>query len=94
MTLETTLILYKGICNDLVKLFAEKQDLEFYGWAGGTVGEVAGFADYFFNLSDIIYDLETNQKKGLIMEWNDYYMEAHYDKKDHVNYKSYSKGLR
>lgn len=94
MTLETTLILYKGTCNDLIKLFAEKQRLDFIDWAGGTVGEVAGFVDYFFNLSDIIHDLETSQKKGLIVEWHDYCIENHFDEKPHVNYKSYTKGLR
>jgi len=36
------IIAYNSVCNEIVQVFCDKQDMEFDGWVGGTVG---GFAD-------------------------------------------------
>lgn len=91
---------YEKNCNAIVEIFAKKQDLEFDYWIGDEVGSIAVFNDhcYFFNLSDIIIDLETDQPKSLIMKWNDDGLEFNelidYSKRKYINYKSYIMGLR
>lgn len=82
---------YEGICNEYISEFCEKQDFNFEGWVGDNVGEIALCNDFFFNFNDIVYDINTNQQKGLIIDW-------YYDNLDNIeksiNYFSYSKGLR
>ena len=76
---------YKKSCNDIVKSFAKKQGLVFQDW---LVDELAGVAlfesEHCFHLLDIIHDLKTKQKKGFILEWSDYAIEAHTSKSDGV----------
>ena len=99
--IQETIDRYEKACNDLITLFCEKQDLEFDldfdGWVGNEVGGIASFASqYFFNLSDIIHDLKTNQKKGLILQWQIEDVEHNLGNENpkHINYKSYTMGLR
>jgi hypothetical protein len=86
---------YEKACNEYIEMFCKKQDLEFDYWIGG-VCEVAGFiSQYYFNLSDIIHDLNTKQKKGLILQWQDDGIDAHFRGIDeNINYKSYCMGAR
>lgn len=93
--------LYKIICNEYVRKFAKKQGLTFEYWIADSVGETACFnADCSFNFSDIVYDIDTRQPKGLIIEWqNDLINEIekcvkYYDQPAKINYYTYSKGLR
>ena len=64
--------------------------MDFYGWVGDTVGGVACCNDFFFNFQDIVWDINSKQPKGLIVEW-------YYDSVDNIeksiNYYSYTKGL-
>ena len=88
---------YEATCNEWVNLFCEKQELEFDGWVGNEVGGIAGFAtQYFFNLSDIILDLNSNQPKGLILRWQNDGVSFNMFKETtkYINYKSYTMGLR
>lgn len=83
---------YEDACNAYIEVFVQKQGYEFSGWVG--VGEIAGFIEqYFFNLEDIIYDIENKCAKGLIFEHQDYVLENQ-DKEHHINYKSYAMGAR
>jgi hypothetical protein len=62
-----------------------------------VVGGIASFAcQYFFNLSDIILDLNTKQPKGNILDWQseDVDFNMFNEKQQHINYKSYTMGLR
>jgi hypothetical protein len=98
-TKKTTKLLnnYDSNCNELINAFIYKQELDFDGWIGDNIGEVASFSsEYFFNLSDIIIDLKTNQPKGLILEWQNNSTEFNLEKKkqEYINYKSYTMGLR
>lgn len=88
---------YEFVCNELVKKFCNKQNLQFDYWISDEVGGIASFSNsYFFNLLDIILDLETKQPKGLILNWQDEGVEFHISNEDmpHINYKSYIMGLR
>lgn len=97
MTTEKLIKDYKKACNNLVNKFATKQNLDFDGWVSDDVGGIACFASqYFFNMGDIVLDLNTNQKKGFILEWiddgTDFNMNLEESK--YINYASYIAGLR
>ena len=77
---------YELVCNEYVRLFCKKQEMEFYGWAAQVVGEVACCNDFYFNFSDIVLDVNTMQPKSAIIDW--YYNDIE------INYYSYTKGLR
>lgn len=88
---------YEEACNKLIEAFCEKQEIEFDGWIGDEVGGIAGFAtQYFFNVSDIVFDLKTNQPKGLILSWqnDDVDFNMFNSEPKHINYQSYARGLR
>jgi len=82
---------YDFVCNEYVKKFCKKQEMEFEGWVGDTVGEIACCNDFFFSFSDIVLDINSSQRKGLIIDW--YYENLETPNKS-INYYSYTKGLR
>lgn len=82
---------YEEVCHDYMKLFSEKQDFDFDWWAGDEIGGVAICGDLFFNFSDIVWDINSNQPKWKILEWYDHCLE---NPKKATNYYSYTKGLR
>ena len=86
---------YERACNDYVAIFCKKQELDFEFWVADKVGEWAVFGTYSFTLSDIILDLETNQKKGVIIKWQEEGMQAHFENRKiaHINYQSYIMGM-
>jgi len=88
---------YEFVCNEWVQKFCNKQQIDFDGWVGDEIGGIASFAcQYFFNLSDIILDLNTKQPKGNILNWQseDVDFNMFNEKQQHINYKSYTMGLR
>ena len=97
MNLKKLHVDYCKICNDYILAFEKKQGIVSDGWVGDEVGGIASFAcQYFFNLSDIILDLNTKQPKGLILNWQseDVDFNMFNEKQQHINYKSYTMGLR
>ena len=62
---------YTAICEEYIAAFEEKQELCFDGWVADRVGELACFDLYYFNFSDIVWDINTEQKAGLILEWHE-----------------------
>lgn len=90
---------YYKACNELVKEFCKKQDMEFDGWVGDEVGRHASFESYWvFHCHDIVTDLQLKAPKRLIKEWTEAGCE-HNEGKEYkdwqtINYKSYIKGLR
>lgn len=60
---------YEAICNEYVKRFCKKQGLEFEFWVGNTPGGVASCSDYYFNFDDIALDINSKQRKGVILDW-------------------------
>jgi hypothetical protein len=96
-TNENLKIKYDNVCNEYVRRFCEKQEIDFDGWIDDEVGGIASFiSQYFFNISDIIFDITTNQPVGLIFDWQsdgvDFNMFK--DKTEYINYNSYIMGLR
>lgn len=88
---------YECICNEIVEMFCRKHGLTFDGWVSDEVGGIASFScQYFFNLSDIILDMSTNQPKGMILNWQseDVDFNMFNERQQHINYKSYIMGLR
>lgn len=87
---------YAYCIEQYVLKFCRKQGFDFDGWAGEIMGGIGCFGDYFFNLTDIIHDIDTKQPKGLIREWQDEGIKAHFEKLEtaNMNYLSYTKGLR
>jgi hypothetical protein len=88
---------YENVCNEYVRRFCEKQEIDFDGWIGDEVGGIASFiSQYFFTIDDIALDLHTKQPKGLILDWQsdgvDYNMFN--ETPQNINYKSYTMGLR
>ena len=83
---------YEMIVSEYIRKFCNKQGLAFEHWAGDAIGGIACFGDiFYFNFSDIVFDINSRQHKGLIISWL-------YDSVDNpgksINYFSYSKGLR
>jgi hypothetical protein len=79
---------YASTCNKYVKLFCDKQDMYFEYWIAGFIGETAAFGDIFLQMREIIYDLESNQPKGKIVEW---YWHCIENQDNMVNYYAYTK---
>ena len=89
--MSTLKLQYEKACNEYVKIFCKKQDMEFELWICDTIGDIAMCNDFFFSLSDIAYDVNSNQPKGLIIDW--YYENIEAPNKS-INYYSYTNGLR
>ncbi|MCB0515192.1 MAG: hypothetical protein KDD49_03905 [Bacteroidetes bacterium] len=88
---------YELVCNEIVKRFCAKQKIEFDYWIGDKVGVIALFASqYFIALDDIIFDLNSNQPNGLILDWQndsvDYNTRS--ESKKYISYPSYANGER
>jgi len=61
--------------SEYIELFESKQNLIFSGYAQETI---ASFGDnFFFNMSDIKFDIDTNQPKRIFLDWFDYALDAH-----------------
>jgi len=57
--MEKIIAQYENNCNNLAKLFAEKQGLDFDFWVSDIVGGVASFSwHYLFTIDDIVIDLK------------------------------------
>ena len=93
MRIENLKQLHEIVCNEYVKKFEKKHKLVFEYWIADLIGETASFGDYFFNMTEIIYDINTRQPKGLILKWINDNIE-HKESDNWINFYSYSKGLR
>jgi hypothetical protein len=91
---------YEAACNELVSLFVKKQGIEFDYWVSDEVGEIASFcgSQYFYTLSDIMYDLKNDLPKGLILQWTadscEYNISKPQKEQRYINFRSYWMGLR
>ncbi len=86
---------YRLACVNYVCAFAKKQGLEFDYFMNEMTCDIAVMSDYYFELPDIIYDIQTSQPKGLILKWQndgiEYLMKHGFGS---INYQSYCAGLR
>jgi len=82
---------YYNICNEYIDAFIKKQSMSFNGWVADTVGSIACCNDFYFSFQDIVWDVNSKQPKGAIVDW--YYDNLETPEKS-INYFSYTKGLR
>lgn len=82
----------KNAVNEIIKAFEEKQEMNFEFFVDDDITGIACFGDVLYlNISDIWYDLLTEQPKGLIIDWIYDCLE---NENKTINYRSYSMGLR
>jgi hypothetical protein len=81
---------YEFVCNEYVTKFCNKQKMDFEGWVGDTVGGIAYCSDFYFNFQDIVWDLNSKQTQGAIVDW---YYSCLEEAEKSINYYSYTKGL-
>lgn len=86
----TPLRAFEVAVDRLLMEFCEKHDLSYEFSVGNDSVDIFLISDYFFSLSDIYFDLKSNQFHGKIIEWYDYLL----DNEVNINYYSYCMGLR
>lgn len=76
------------VLKQYIKEFENKQDLTFEFAVDDNLMEVISFGSvYFFNMTDIIYDVDNAIKENIIIEWLEYTLQE----KDYINYRNYLK---
>jgi hypothetical protein len=68
----------ESIIKEYITRFEKKQGMYFSDWTGPS-GSVALIGDFYFNFSDIRYDLETDRPAELILDWYSYAIEQDND---------------
>ena len=82
---------FNEITKEYVSLFSKKHDIEFDGWIGDNVGEIAFFADYFVDFEDIRYDIDNDIEEKKFFEWYDMEIDLALAGKPTVNYRNFLK---
>ena len=79
---------YELVCNEYMNKFCNKQEMDFNGWLADIVGGIACCNEFLFNFQDIVWDINSKQPKGMIVNWC-------YENLDNpeksINYFSYTK---
>jgi hypothetical protein len=93
--LEKLNVKYLKIKLKYLKLFCEKQNIEFTDcyFIGNNI--ISIFDQYYFSLEDIILDLESDQKPGMILTWQDESVDHMlFNNKSRITYADYITGAR
>ena len=61
--------LYESGCLAYVFQFETKHSIEFDGWVGNEVGELASFNEMFVNFRDLKFDIDSNLPEHIFAEW-------------------------
>lgn len=78
-----------------IKKFEKAHGVEFDWATNGDLMDVISFGDYYFNISDIIYDVDEKCAVGLIFEWQQACIDANFQGATRtINFRSYASGLR
>ena len=85
----TPLRAFEVAVDRLLMEFCEKHDLRYEFSVGEDSIDIFSISNYFFSLSDIYFDLKSNQPKGKIIQWYDYLL----DNEIEISYYAYCKGL-
>ena len=80
---------YNKIVNKYCKTFANNNEIDFEGWIGGRIGEIAEFGDYFFDFHEIKFCVENDISIDILINWYYFFLEFH--KKANYNFESYYK---
>ena len=87
--LEETLMAY-------IRLFEEKHDVDLQYIVNDDIMGILDFGDaYFFHIADVVYDIDHDLPKGLILQWaEDSADDNKNPTRQTINLHSYAKGLR
>lgn len=86
---------YSDICNEYVDIFCKKHEIELEYWVGNQVGSIACFGDiYYFDMKDIVEDIDNDYPKGLILKWIEDVVEYSELEKYNMPLSQYAKGER
>ena len=87
---------YEKVCNEYAVRFCKKQmfDETGYSWVADEIGGVLECAGFYFNFQDVVWDINSNQPKELILKWIEDCLDEQKTQNGIINYFSYSKGLR
>ena len=87
--LEETLMAY-------IRLFEEKHDVDLQYIVNDDIMGILDFGDaYFFHIADVVYDIDHDLPKGLILQWaKDSIDDSKNPTRQTINLHSYAKGLR
>lgn len=87
--LEETLMAY-------IRLFEEKHELDLQYMINDDIMGVLDFGDmYVFNMTDVVYDIDHDLPKGLILQWaEDSVDDSKNPTRQTINLHSYAQGLR
>ena len=83
---------YEQACNEYVEEFYKKQGFDHRdaSWVADQVGGIILIGDFYFTFMDIVWDINSNQPKGLIIKWHD---ESLANPKKSTDYFTYTKKL-
>lgn len=79
---------YEKSVDAYIKEFEKKHEIDFDGWVGDLIGEVACFGDYTFYFSDIKYVIDHSISFEWMTDW--YWFVVEYQK-CYFNLKTYNK---
>lgn len=86
---------YERVIDEYVRVFENKHDVKLDFWVGDdkTIPACFGYS-YFFEPSDIMFDVNNNLPKGMPFDWVDHYLEFGKFEKRSISLKEYSEGMR
>lgn len=82
---------------EYISAFEDKHEVEMEFPVSDDITGIICFGDTrYFNISDIIFDIDNNLPQGLILQWNDDTSDHNLmkDSPEYINLKSYAAGLR
>ncbi len=84
------------ILKSYIRKFEAKHEIEMQYAVDDDITGVLDFGDiYFFNVTDVIYDIDHDLPKGLILQWaKDSVDDSKNPTRQTINLQSYAKGLR
>ena len=88
--IDTPLRDFEVAVDSLIMEFFENHYLSYDFCVCNDSIDVFSISHFFFSLSDIYFDLKSNQPKGKIIQWYDYLL----DNEVEISYYAYCKGLR
>ncbi len=78
-----------------VRKFEKIHGVEFDWAVNDDLMGMLCFGDHYFNMSDIIYDIDEKLPVRLIFEWQDASLDAHIKSDEKlINLQSYERGIR
>ena len=81
----------KVVIDGYIKLFEKKQDCYFEEFVDDSIIGIVLFGDHYFNMSDIIYDIDNDIEKDKIFDWYDYTLNEGLAGRPIINYKNWLK---